>query len=293
MITKMLENFARQVEESFNFARDKKLSGFDKIIVCGMGGSGIAGYVLRDIIEMPIIVNQSMIVPRWVDKKTLAFVTSYSGNTMETLEMYKQIARKTDKIVAITTGGKLAKIAKQPVIIPGGSLPKNAFHYLFFPMLNVLRNSGMLKFNVKDVLNAIKMVDKDMANRIASKLRSKIPLVYASNEYYGTAIRWKQNFNETSKQIAIASSYPEFFHNEIEGDFSKFGVVILEDKTEKRLEYFKSIVDCNVIRLRGRDKLARAVYSIHTGDYVAYHLALLNGKDPDSEARIDKLKSLF
>ncbi len=293
MITHMLDNFSEQVENSLSLAKDVRFSGFDKIIVCGMGGSGIAGYVLRDIVDLPVVVNQGFNIPRWVDKKTLAFVVSYSGNTMETLEMYKQIVKKTDKVAAITTGGILGARAKNAVMIPGGSLPKNAFHYLFFPMLNVLKNSGVFKFNVKEILSAIKLVDKEYGKKLAEKIKGRIPVVYSSNDYYGTAVRWKQNFNETSKQLAVANAYPEFFHNEIEGDFSKFEVIILEDKSEKRLDYFKKIVKCNVVKLKGNSKLAKSVYGIHTGDYTAYNLALLNNVDPDSEYRIDKLKELF
>ena len=292
MITHMLDNFSEQVKDSLDLAKGKSFSGFDKIIVCGMGGSGIAGYIIKDILDMPVIINQTPELPKWVDNKTLAFIVSYSGNTMETLEMYKQAAKKTKKLIAITTGGILGKKAKESVIIPGGGLPKNNFHYLFFPMLNVLKNSNVLKFNVNEILSAIKLVDKNFAKKLAGKLHGKTPLIYSSAGYYGTAVRWKQNFNETSKQLAVANFYPEFFHNEIEGDFSKFGVIILEDKSEKRLDYFKKIVKCNVVKLKGSSKIAKSVYGIHTGDYTAYNLALLNKVDPDSEYRIDKLKEL-
>ena len=292
MIKKMLDNFAEQVEFALSLGENAKFSNFDKILVCGMGGSGIAGYVLRDIVEMPVVINQGFKIPKWVDNNTLVFVESYSGNTMETLEMYRQAVKKTSKIVAITSGGKLSK-ADNTIMIPGGSLPKNAFHYLFFPMINVLKNSGCLHFSSKEVMNAIKIVDKELAETLAKNMHGKTPVIYASNEYYGTAIRWKQNFNETSKQLAVANAYPEFFHNEIEGDFSKFHTIILEDESEKRLEYFKKIVKCDVVKLKGGSKLAKIVYGIHTGDYVAYNLALLNKVDPDSEYRIDKLKELF
>ena len=48
-----------------------------------------------------------------------------------------------------------------------------------------------------------------------------------------------------------------------------------------------------MVKLKGNSKLAKSVYGIHTGDYTAYNLALLNNVDPDSEYRIDKLKELF
>ncbi len=291
MIAKTLANFEQQVKDSLNLATNLRFSNFDKIIFCGMGGSGIPGYVLRDLVDVPVIVNQGLNVGRHVDKNTLAFVVSYSGNTMETINMYKEVIKKTDKIVTVTSGGKLIN-AKNAVVIPGGNLPKNSFHQLFFPILNVLRSSGVLRFNALDVIKSIRLVDKSKTRMIAMKLKRKIPIVYAGNDYYGVALRWKQSLNETGKQIAIANSYPEFFHNEIEGDYSKFGVVILQDETEKRLEYFKKIVNCNTVKLKGNGKLAKMIYGIHTGDYTAYHLALLNKVDPDSEYRIDKLKEL-
>lgn len=291
MITKTLENFYEQVKRTEHIGKDISFRNFDKILVCGMGGSGIGGYVLRDLVDMPVIVDQALSSPRWVDKNTLAFIVSYSGNTIEVIDMYRDVIRKTNKIVVITAGGKLGKV-RDAIIIPGGNLPKNAFHYLLFPMLNVLRNSSVFNYKISNVLNAVKIVDKNNAARLASKIKGKIPIVYSDFGYYGTALRWKQNFNETSKQIAIANAIPEFFHNEIEGNYDKFSVIILEDKSEKRLEYFKKIVKCNVIKLKGKDRLAKSIYGIHTGDYTAYNLALLNKVDPDSEYRIDKLKEL-
>ncbi|MBI5183336.1 MAG: bifunctional phosphoglucose/phosphomannose isomerase, partial [Nitrospinae bacterium] len=60
-----------------------------KIVIAGMGGSAIGGDILRsylsDKIDLPIYVNRNYTLPMFVDKDTLLFVVSYSGNTEETI----------------------------------------------------------------------------------------------------------------------------------------------------------------------------------------------------------------
>ncbi len=62
------------------------------VIVAGMGGSGIGGELLKDWAKkqaaVPIEVNSEYELPEYADKKTLVFVTSYSGDTEETLSAF-------------------------------------------------------------------------------------------------------------------------------------------------------------------------------------------------------------
>ena len=59
------------------------------IIVTGMGGSAIGGELLKDWakdkIQVPIEVNREYHLPAYANEKTLVLVTSYSGDTEETL----------------------------------------------------------------------------------------------------------------------------------------------------------------------------------------------------------------
>ena len=287
----LLKKFPGQVKEAVRLSRNIKVSGFNKILVCGMGGSGISGYILRDIVEIPVFISQSYNIPRFVDGKTLVFVISYSGDTKETISMYNKVIKKTKKVFIITSGGKLSK-KKNVILIPGGLLPRMALAYLFFPMLSILKSSKVVNFNLNDILTSLKKVKASKAEKLAKKLYNKTPIVYAPFNYFALVLRWKQSFNEYSKKLAIANVYPEFFHNEIEADYNKFEVVLIVDKFNKKLREFEKMVKINKVDLHGTSIVSKMFYGIHFGDFVSYYLALLNKKDPMKEEKINRLKCI-
>jgi glucose/mannose-6-phosphate isomerase len=63
--------------------------GVQNVAVCGMGGSAVAGDVLRVLaatrIGVPVQVVRSPELPEWCQPHTLVVVSSYSGVTAETL----------------------------------------------------------------------------------------------------------------------------------------------------------------------------------------------------------------
>ena len=77
---KIVLDMPNQVRDGVKLAKDVKVNGeFDKILVCGMGGSGIAGDLLQTYLmesRIPMFVNKSYTVPGWVDSKTLCVIIS-------------------------------------------------------------------------------------------------------------------------------------------------------------------------------------------------------------------------
>ena len=63
--------------------------GATAVTFCGMGGSAVAGDVLRtvfrDRLGIPVDVNRGHELPAYAGRDTLVVVSSYSGNTSETL----------------------------------------------------------------------------------------------------------------------------------------------------------------------------------------------------------------
>jgi len=287
----LLKKFPGQVKEAIKLTRNIKISGFNKILICGMGGSGISGYILRDILEVPVFISQSYDIPKFVDGKTLVFVISYSGDTEETIFMYKKAVKKTKKIFIITSGGKLSR-ERNVILVPGGLLPRMALAYLFFPMLAILKSSKVVRYDLDDILTALKKVKPNKAKKLAKKLYNNVPVIYAPSNYFGLVWRWKQSLNEYSKQLAVVNVYPEFFHNEIEADYNKFKVVLFVDKVDKKIKEFKKMVKVHEFKLYGKSLIARIFYGIYFGDFVSYYLARLNKKDPLKEEKIDRLKCI-
>ena len=79
----------------------------------GMGGSGIAGNVLQAVgtatLPVPVTVLKHYRTPAFVGPRTLAFALSYSGDTEETVEMARGALAAGATLVAISSGGELAR----------------------------------------------------------------------------------------------------------------------------------------------------------------------------------------
>ena len=86
-----------QLDPAVTAAQGVDLSGvsrpdaINRVVVLGMGGSGIAGDVVGAVggNSVPIIIKQGYRAPEYLDSKSLVFALSYSGNTEETLSMTK------------------------------------------------------------------------------------------------------------------------------------------------------------------------------------------------------------
>ena len=87
----------------------------EHVVVLGMGGSGIAGDVLAAVagpfMPVPVIVAKGYEAPASVGEGTLCFAISYSGDTEETVEAAQAAAVAGARMVVLSTGGELARLA--------------------------------------------------------------------------------------------------------------------------------------------------------------------------------------
>src|SRR5512134_4026160 len=83
------------------------------VAVCGMGGSGIAGDLVlgayRDRMHKPMAVVRDYYLPGWIGENTLVILSSYSGDTEETLTCASQALERNALCVAVSSGGKLSR----------------------------------------------------------------------------------------------------------------------------------------------------------------------------------------
>src|SRR5690606_8781737 len=130
-----------------------------QVVVLGMGGSAIGGDLVRALAQpvcpVPIAVNRDYRIPAYVGPSTLVVASSYSGNTEETLEAYDAARWAGAQLVAITTGGELARRAQaagDPVIlVKPGMQPRAALGYSLVPLLVILHKAGLLPDPSQDV----------------------------------------------------------------------------------------------------------------------------------------------
>lgn len=293
-------------------------SEVEHVIICGMGGSGASGDLARVILEaemeVPIIVSKGYHLPKFVSNRTLVFVVSHSGTTEETLSCFEQALEKKSKIVIITSGRELATRAFSlniPVIeIPGHLQARASIGFLFMPLIVTLMQLGMIS-NRPDELSEVLQVLRDMAKKLAFPqptcknpakqlaidLYGKIPIIYGSEGITGiAALRWKCEFNESSKIPAFWNILPELDHNEIVGWqlADRFDVEFALVNLREPCDYSRNIRRMNIttslignkfkisreIWAEGTSRFARLASLIHMGDFTARYLALLYGVDP-------------
>ena len=114
------------------------------VVVAGMGGSGIAGRLAQALAEQCGGVRVSAWsdygLPAWADGSEHLIAVSYSGNTAETLSSAGRAAELGCNWEAITTGGRLAELARQhsaPVTaVEPGHQPRAALPLLLVPLLS-------------------------------------------------------------------------------------------------------------------------------------------------------------
>ena len=309
---KVLEDFPHQCRTALELPKGMSVSGdVDKIVVCGMGGSAVGGDLLKAYMhdsKIPVFVVRDYKVPNFVDENTLVFAVSYSGNTEETISAYEDALKKKAKIVAVTSGGQLGSAAKKAIKIPSGLQPRAALGYLFFPVLGVLVNSGIVDVKGKEIeemLGILSKTDdfKTVGERIAKKIGLRTPIVYASELFGAVAYRWKTQFNENSKVAAFQHAFSEMNHNEIAGyqNINKNDFITIfirdaqdNDRIKKRMDITKEIissrVDVEEIFTRGEHLLSRIFSGIYYGDFASYYLALSNRVDPIPVNVIENLK---
>ncbi len=311
----ILEKFPNQIAAAMKLGENIKITEvIDKIVVTGVGGSALAGDILKTYLQdekLPIYVNKDYFLPDFINSRTLVFVISYSGNTEETVTAYRNALRKGCKIVVITSGGKLEMLARKQnidfVLVQKGLPPRLALGYLFFPILTILQNSKLIADRTNEVLKLVeilkKPIFKDKGKDLARKLDGKIPLIYTSERLKIVGYKWKINFNENTKIHAFNNVFPELDHNEINGFVNlkaNYYVIIFKEehdymKLRKQMEITKELVKkhniaVTEIALTGSSLLTKIFSSIYIGDWCSYFLALKYKIDPTPVKIIEELK---
>ena len=309
---KVIEDFPQQCKTALELTKGMSVTGrIDNIVVAGMGGSAICGDLLKIYLhdlKIPVFVVRDYKVPIFVDENTLVFAVSYSGNTEETISAFRDAANKKAKIVAVTSGGQLASIAKKVIKVPGGMQPRAALGYLFFPLIGTLVNSNVIEVSpneIKEMLAILSEADdfKSVGEKIAKKIGQKTPIVYASELFGAVAYRWKTQFNENSKIAAFCHAFSEMNHNEIAGyqtmSKNNFFAIIIRDKDDnerikKRMDITKDIISTKIeveeVHTKGEHLLSRIFSAVYYGDFVSYYLAIANKIDPTPVTVIENLK---
>jgi glucose/mannose-6-phosphate isomerase len=289
---------------------------YSDVIVAGMGGSSIAGLLLQSYLaddKLKITVVQDYSLPKWAGKNTLVLVCSYSGNTEETLTVFKEARRSNCGIVAFTVGGKLEEYVKIPRLpiasLPSGFQPRAAVAAQFFSMLRILERLRLIESKAKDVLRLkddlkgqIPALEKNAVS-LSERFVAKTPIIYTSSKFESIGYRWKCQFNENAKRFAFNNIFSEQNHNEIEafenvlGAYHAIFLRFEEDhrRVQQRMNLVKEImlkkgIGVTDIGIRGPSLLSKMFSAIILGDLTAYYLALRLKTNPSQVNLIEDFK---
>jgi glucose/mannose-6-phosphate isomerase len=318
----LIEGFIDQLKEALIIGQNYRFISANRdlsnVILTGLGGSGIGGSMVQnyvfDKMKVPFIVNKDYFLPAFVNKDSLVIVSSYSGNTEETIAALKHAIKVKATVVCITSGGEIAKIAAKKkidcILLPAGMPPRACVGYSMVQVLFTLYAFGLIKGdfenNIKAAVKLLTAEKKDIQKRakvIAQKVDGKLPIIYTASDYEGLAIRVRQQINENSKMLSWHGAIPEMNHNELVGwkdkDASKV-VLLLRNETDyervqTRMEINKKIIKRytpNIIEIysKGKSYWERIFYFIHLTDWVSLYLAELREVDPMEVKVIDFLK---
>lgn len=317
-----IDDFSNHLREAIEIANNSSLTSCTKeirnVLICGLGGSGIGGTIVSDIISpkvnIPIAATKDYSIPNFVNEHTLVIANSYSGNTEETLYALEKCQAKGAEIAVITSGGKLKVIAEEnkynKIIIPGNQPPRAMFGYAFTELFFMLNHYGIIDDSFKsDFTKAIELLDteksdiQEQAMSLAKKMYNQTPVIYVANGFEGVAVRFRQQINENSKMLCWHHVVPEMNHNELLGwrtNVNDLAVVYFRNKSDYdrnqiRMDINKKVIseytdNISEIWSKGDSLIENSLYHINLGDWVSWYLSEMNNVDAIEIDVIDFLK---
>jgi glucose/mannose-6-phosphate isomerase len=302
--------------------------GLKQIVVIGMGGSAMGGDLLTALVadecRCPVFVLRGYELPAFVSgPQTLVIGCTHSGNTEETLSAFDQARQRGTALLAVTTGGEIARLADgwgAPVLrYAYESQPRAALGYSFILLINLLCHLGCAADKTADLSEAVDVmrvlqreigptvpVATNPAKRLAGQLMERLPVVYGAGLMEPVARRWKTQLNENAKRWAFFETMPELNHNAVvgyersEGLRTSAGVIMLRSRYDSQriqarwrithdLLLHEGLV-ADQVHARGQSRLAQMLSLIHYGDLMSVYLALASNVDPTPVSLIAYLK---
>ena len=318
-----------QIEESM--ARDLQTdhlpnaSDIDQLVVLGMGGSGIAGDIVKAIvgprISIPVVVSKGYECPNFVGRRTLVMVVSFSGETEETLHAAAIANERNAHLLAVTCGGTLSRLAEEwqaslSLVDAAIPMPRCAVGAMSVPLLRALNSMRLLEgleADLEDVVNTLRnRCDRirngsDISRSVGESLATHIPLVYGGGALGEVAaVRFKNQLNENAKTPAFCNVMPETCHNELAGwgatHSGEPNIVAVQlrhtyehPRLAPRFDFNEAVAgsdksDVITVWAEGNSELAQLFDLILFGDQTSLEVAALLGQDPGPIDVLTQLK---
>lgn len=298
----------------------------DRIIIGGMGGSGIIGDIIQDWlqfkVDIPIHVIKDYHLPKFINRRSFILVISCSGDTEEALSILSEALKINAIITTISSGGILEEVSKRKGIhhtkIKMLLTPRSSLPYMFYTSAKILIKSNLINDFTNELQNSINVLkdisktltpnvdlEQNISKQIADWLHLCIPIIYASNLHRSAAIRFKNSLNENAKIHALVEILPELCHNDLaawlKNGLEGWRPLFIRYPNEpievlERFNAIKEIIEESGIEImeviaKGESNLDYIMSAIYILDFASIYSAILRGIDPKPIPNIDRLKS--
>lgn len=303
---------------------------YSSVVISGMGGSAIGADLLAAYVgpmcAIPVIVHRDYGLPMHARGKSTLFVaSSHSGDTEETLDGFGAALRNDCTMVAISTGGELARQALQRKVplwrFDHAGQPRAAVGFSFGLLLALFYRSGLIPDPSADLAGAVAAMKasqaslgpgtpaaRNPAKRYAGQLMGRWVTVVGAGLLAPVARRLKTQINEIAKAGANFEFLPEADHNTLAGTLHPEEVLMPHTmnlflraasdhpRNRKRLDLTKQAfmlegLNTDFLDARGKSALAHMWTLILFGDYMAYYLAMGYGVDPTPVEALTNFKA--
>jgi glucose/mannose-6-phosphate isomerase len=259
---------AAQVREAALFAREAGIGALAEdgrpraVVVCGMGGSGIAGDVLAAVAgpgcPVPVLTHRGYGLPAWVGAADLVIAVSCSGTTEETLSATEEAVRRGCRLLvvgAVDSPLEALGARGRGVFVPvsQGRQPRATVWALSTPLVVAADALGLLSAGEEAVEATASLLEEialrcradadhfvNPAKLLALELSGCLPVVWGTSPLAGVAAyRFACQLNENAKVPGIWGVLPEANHNQVvafDGPFAGSGSGSVEDLFRDRVE---------------------------------------------------------
>ena len=285
-----------------------------------MGGSGSIGDVIGAILskkDIHVTNVKGYLLPKTVDENTLVIATSVSGNSIEVLEILKNVKKMSTKVVGFSSGGKMENLCLKNNIyyqkIPMIHSPRASFPKFLFSILNILEPIIPIKKNeinesicslekTKKKIFSENLTDENISLKLA-EFTSNIVSIYYPRGLQAPAIRYKNCLQENSKMHAMTEDIIESCHNGIVGWSmkSESNPIFIQGyndhiKTIERWSILKQFfedkkIQYKIVKSNEGGILSKIVNLIYLLDYTTIYSSVLRNIDPTPVEPIDYIKN--
>lgn len=295
-----LKKFSYQIQYAISHYKPHGLSAssFNNILIGGLGGSGIGGRIVKsvfaDSFPLPVECVADYTLPGYVNRNTLVILASYSGNTEETLQMYEEVNKRGCRLLVLTSGGTLGKLAAENNIhtyhIEPGFQPRMALGFSLTYLIQIFaelagKNIHAELENLVSTFSDTSVYEEEaleIFESIKPKLKNKL-VILTDGHFEPIGIRFAQQIQENAKHECFNHVLPEMNHNVIESYYGQLETIFFflhaqqHSRVASRFEFLNNLLEVEynkIVNIPAEDFTIKTIYeTIHMLDWLSLYIA--------------------